>query len=266
MVNLKKSLIIENNGAVPFVDLNERVTGFECARRLIAERIDLEKIMEASLLLGESLKIPQLPGFQLAQSKRDLITSFFLRSISYNHVGHATSFNGVEEGFEYDKYDAKSITLLQLTAEKIVIGSARFILDSPEYGLPSEEFSQAVSNQREFGNIAEISRTVVHPNFRGKNNLIFNQFAFASRLAELNGIDRFVYSAQQDPILDLYQRGIADQNIIDWDLPYKEVKGVVNAVSWNPKEFHQSLGKFMARADKIAAKGQNSLEVTVNEQ
>lgn len=107
----------------------------------------------------------------MANSSKELEQIYRLRYKVYCKECHFIEPNDcAKKGLEYDEYDEFSVHFLAESGKKI-IGTARFVLDSP-LGFPTEEYFELSAlniNRRQTG---EISRVVVAKPFRSIDHKI----------------------------------------------------------------------------------------------
>jgi len=102
--------------------------------------------------------------FNEVQTEEQKYEMYRLRYDVYCHEQHFLDAINYPDNLEYDEYDEYSMHFLALDGSAIV-GTARLIQSSP-LGLPIENFFKLKQPDSKSNSYAEISRLIVHPQFR----------------------------------------------------------------------------------------------------
>lgn len=181
----------------------------------------LFKIITDAISLSRSKIPPKTKKIEMLTNEKDLINSYFLRSYVYNLAGYDSEFRESVEGLEFDKFDSSSISFGYIHDGEMV-GSIRIALDGT-LGFPSEKYCPEIANLREDSSIAEISRTVILPEFRNNLGILFEQIIASIQFARLNGIDKVFYGSPK-PIMEMYEKHVGGSIRLRDNVQYGNLK------------------------------------------
>ena len=204
------------------------------ALELFKQRLFLEKTIDEAISFNKDLTFEQNnKNLHLATTAEDLIDVFKLRSDVYTQINYQSQFPDTIDGLNFDKYDSHS-AILFYKKDKIVTGTAKLIIDSTKYKLPSEKHFSFNTIREEYPIISELSRLIIHNNLQGLTLEFKYLFAGIYQIFINNKID-IILSCIKKEHTKLYSK-FGGGKIIDGTDDFGSLGVPIHILAWNPSK------------------------------
>ncbi len=199
--------------------------------------------------------LPQNLGtnLHLVNTLDELLQIFNLRSMVFEEAGYLKEFPDKIEGLNYDEYDNNSLHMAYKRNNDIT-GSTRIIIPTMQNPLlPTEKYIKdkfSLSPLKEKHNnkqipIAELSRTVIDPNYRVTGNEFKRMFAGLYEIAQMTDIGSYLLMMTHNMYENLYSK--CGMEILDIVNNRGNIDKACIILNWEPENSSEFFKKVFLR-------------------